>query len=73
MCWQIYFSGFSDEQLEKLHRIVNLGGGARLVLKCSVTFITSLLFCRYDHLSENISHVVMGKQEPSELEAVNCW
>ena len=28
---QLYFSGFTEQQLEKMYRIVNIGGGARLV------------------------------------------
>ena len=26
---RLYLAGFSDQELEKLHKIVNLGGGAR--------------------------------------------
>ena len=50
---QLYFSGFSEDQSQKLHRIVNLGGGARyvsilrliLLLKFTRVCKLSMLFC----------------------------
>ncbi len=33
---QIYFTGFSDDQLNKLHKMINLGGGVRFVHSVSV-------------------------------------
>lgn len=49
---QLYFSGFSEEQLQKLHRIVNLGGGARYV---SILILLLLKFTRVCKLSILVS------------------
>lgn len=85
-CAQIYFSGFSEEQREKLNKIVNLGGGTRYVqdhtspgtvseykLQCpKFDFRLSAvsLLLRFNQLNATLSHVVMGKQEPSEVKTI---
>ena len=68
--------GFSDLQLEKLCKLVNYGGGVRLVLYEVPTRHSHMSYCvhvhvnRYGYLSELVSHVVMGAQQSSEVTAI---
>ena len=73
---QIYMCGFNDLQLEKLCKLVNYGGGVRLVLYEVYTRRSYMSYCvhvhvnRYGYLSELVSHVVMGAQQSSEVTAI---
>ena len=43
---KVFLAGFSDNQLQKLHKIINLGGGARYV-PCSArhTYVYTVYTC----------------------------
>ena len=40
---RLFLAGFSETQLQKLHKIVNLGGGARCNIICICTYICMYL------------------------------
>ena len=46
---RIFLTGFSEPQLEKLHRIINLGGGARYVCTYMYMYMHVLLLSPLYH------------------------